>query len=112
MTTSKQTSWYELQPCVDEIVYQLTLILQSAMTHTHFQKPCRQRFGHDELPSLSTSRPELERPISVATEFVETDFEDDSSLFEEDSELSAHDSCVSVKMPIRSLKLSNSVVDR
>ncbi|KAL1304855.1 hypothetical protein AAFC00_003779 [Neodothiora populina] len=45
---------------------------------------------------VDAARSDAARPISVATEFVETDIEDDSSLFEEDSEHSGSSNCDSL----------------
>lgn len=40
------------------------------------------------------------RPFSEATEFYETDIEDDASIFEEDSEVSTGSSCNSVRASV------------
>jgi len=71
------------------------------MTPTTPRKKAELAFEKYHYLPKSLPRSQRERPISEATEFVETDVEDDdSSVFEEDSENSGSSQCDSVSLPM------------
>lgn len=71
-------------------------VWQPAMAPTTPRRVYRQGEKDVEFYSPFTPPSQMDRPISEATEFIETDDEDDSSVFEEDSENSTSSRCYSV----------------
>lgn len=84
------------------------------MAYVTPRKASKHIYDRNDLSPSINQQARSPRPLSEATDLVETDIEDDSSVFEEDCENSAHSSCASVRIvhDLDASSMSNHLIDQ